>query len=329
VVALIWSAAPSLRGNINATKTLLDNTARDVNATGCGGNVDDNNIFGEGRIDAHAAVSDVADPGNQPPVADFDFACNNQTLACTFDASDSSDPDGSVVAWAWNFGDGSTGSGEVVSHTYASAGTFTVTLTVTDNEGATDTTSQVISVGAPPGVVFFDDFESAQGWVTDPNNNDTATTGLWVRADPQPTSNSGIPLQLDALSGTQDLVTGPVAGSNAGVDDIDNGDTTIRSPSISLPSGTGLELTFSYYFAHLNNATSADYLRLFVVTGSGTTQVFQQVGAGVNRAAVWTGATVDLSGFAGQTIQLQFEAADAGSASLIEAGIDDVIITAS
>jgi aminopeptidase S len=187
----------------------------------------------------------------------------------------------------------------------------------------------LIEESTGPVVVFSDNFETAQGWVTDPNNNDTATTGEWERADPQPTSNGGIPLQLgDTTSGVNDLVTGAIAGANAGVDDIDNGDTTARSPSISLPSGASLQLEFNYYFAHLNNATSADYLRVFVVAGGGTTQVFQQLGAGVNRAGVWTGATVNLSAFAGQTIQIQIEAADAGGGSLIEAGIDDVVVTA-
>ncbi|MFK3983577.1 S8 family serine peptidase [Micromonospora sp. NPDC050397] len=55
-VALLWSAAPTLRGNLPATQTLLDDTAIDVDAVECGGTVDDNNTFGEGRLDAYQAV---------------------------------------------------------------------------------------------------------------------------------------------------------------------------------------------------------------------------------------------------------------------------------
>nr|WP_234359447.1 S8 family serine peptidase [Plantactinospora sp. BC1] len=55
-VALVWSAAPGLRGNIPATERLLDDTATDVDALGCGGTVDDNNTFGEGRLNAYQAV---------------------------------------------------------------------------------------------------------------------------------------------------------------------------------------------------------------------------------------------------------------------------------
>ncbi|MEV6691841.1 S8 family serine peptidase [Micromonospora sp. NPDC051196] len=58
-VALVWSAAPSLRGDIAATEELLDRTARDVDATTCGGTPADNNVFGEGRLDAYAAVRDA------------------------------------------------------------------------------------------------------------------------------------------------------------------------------------------------------------------------------------------------------------------------------
>ncbi|MFC7547276.1 S8 family serine peptidase [Plantactinospora sp. GCM10030261] len=55
-VALMWSAAPSLRGDLAATMALLDDTATDMDATTCGGTVDDNNVFGEGRLNAYKAV---------------------------------------------------------------------------------------------------------------------------------------------------------------------------------------------------------------------------------------------------------------------------------
>lgn len=57
--ALIWSVAPSLRGDLPATEALLDRTARDVDDTTCGGTAADNNVFGEGRLDAYVAVSEA------------------------------------------------------------------------------------------------------------------------------------------------------------------------------------------------------------------------------------------------------------------------------
>ena len=70
-------------------------------------------------------------------------------LTVSFDGTGSSDPDGWIVSYTWNFGDGSTGSGQTVSHTYTTAGTYTATLTVTDNAGATGTDSVVISATDP------------------------------------------------------------------------------------------------------------------------------------------------------------------------------------
>ena len=88
-------------------------------------------------------------PVNQPPVASFTYGCTD--LACAFDASGSSDPDGSITNYAWTFGDGTTGSGATASHTYAAAGTYSVTLTVTDNQSATDADVQTVTVTAPGG----------------------------------------------------------------------------------------------------------------------------------------------------------------------------------
>jgi subtilisin family serine protease len=153
VLALVWSAAPGFQGNITATRGVLDQTARDVNATGCGGTTADNNIFGEGRIDALAAVT-LATGGEPPPpppppppgdvTADFTFQCSvvfGFILVCNFDGSPST---GDIASYAWNFGDGSTGSGQTTSKIYFGTGTRNVTLTVTGAGGGTDSITKPV-----------------------------------------------------------------------------------------------------------------------------------------------------------------------------------------
>ncbi|MCW9018346.1 MAG: pre-peptidase C-terminal domain-containing protein [Kangiellaceae bacterium] len=87
--------------------------------------------------------------GNQSPTASFTDSCTE--LACNFNGSGSSDPDGSIASYAWNFGDGNTATGATPSHTYASAGTYTVQLTVTDNQGASNSTSKAVTVTSSGG----------------------------------------------------------------------------------------------------------------------------------------------------------------------------------
>jgi PKD repeat protein len=87
------------------------------------------------------------------PVASFTSSAVN--LAASFDGAGSSDPDGTVASYSWDFGDGTAaGSGVAPSHTYAAAGTFQVKLTVTDNQGGTGSVTQPVTVtaaaAAPP-----------------------------------------------------------------------------------------------------------------------------------------------------------------------------------
>ncbi|HWF40994.1 MAG TPA: glycoside hydrolase family 88 protein [Acidothermaceae bacterium] len=81
---------------------------------------------------------------NVLPVAAFTSSATN--LVASFDASTSKDPDGTINSYAWTFGDSTTGTGVKPTHTYAAGGTYTVTLTVTDNSGGTNAVSHPITV---------------------------------------------------------------------------------------------------------------------------------------------------------------------------------------
>ena len=96
---------------------------------------------------AGACGGDGIAPSNTPPAADFASAC--ALLACTF-ADASSDADGRVVAYAWDFGDGGLAATADASHTFASAGTYEVELIVTDDGGAIGKLSQQVRVEDAP-----------------------------------------------------------------------------------------------------------------------------------------------------------------------------------
>src|SRR5262245_58206046 len=181
--------------------------------------------------------------------------------------------------------------------------------------------------GNPPTTIFFDDFETSQGWTTNASGTDTATTGQWARGDPETTTSGGTMQLGTTVSGVNDLVTGRLAGASVGTNDIDGGVTSILSPAITLSGGTSFTMTFSYYLAHGTNSSTADFFRVRIVVGASVTTVFEELGGTENDNAVFTTATVNLSQFAGQTIRILIEAADASTASLVEAGVDDVRIT--
>lgn len=102
----------------------------------------------DGAVNSKVATIVVTGAGNRSPVAEFVASptSGNAPLQVALNANQSSDPDGSIASYSWDFGNGVTGSGKNTSHTYLTAGSFTLTLTVTDNGGAVATKSTTINV---------------------------------------------------------------------------------------------------------------------------------------------------------------------------------------
>jgi PKD repeat protein len=106
----------------------------------------------DGATDTRVHPLHVTNVVNNPPVASFTATAETVNIdeTLSFDASETYDSDGSIVAYSWDFGDGTAVTGVTAEHAYSQAGTYTVTLTVTDNDGITDTTTTTISATTQP-----------------------------------------------------------------------------------------------------------------------------------------------------------------------------------
>lgn len=157
----------------------------------------------------------VTTTANAAPHAAFTFSAND--LAVAFDGSGSSDDDGTIASYAWDFGDGATSTDAKPSHTYATAGNETVILKVTDNDGATDSVTKTVTVTQPAGPLASDGFgrTAINGW----GNADTG--GAWTRYGTaslfsvaggtgqirMATAGAGPRIALDSVSSTSGDVT--------------------------------------------------------------------------------------------------------------------------
>ena len=150
-------------------------------------------------------------------------------LLVTFDASTSSDSDGSIASYVWTFGDGSTATGKTVTHTYTAAATYSAKLEVTDNQGATGATNTKIAASNAPSLA---DFKMELGEVSISSN--------WVRVPVTSTFSSPI------------VVVGPPSSNNTAP-------CTVRLRNVN-STGFDIRLTEWNYLDGSHPAETVSYL---------------------------------------------------------------------
>ena len=245
-----------------------------------------------------------APPPNQPPTAAFTPAADGMTVG--FDGTASSDPDGTVSSYAWAFGDGTTGTGANPTHTYADPGTYDVTLTVTDDDGATASATQQVSVTAQQ-VVAADQFERS-------------LVNTWGSAD------VGGPWTVSTSNGVSSVSGGKgrsvmAAAGRGPVSTLDS--VNVRDVDISfeysldkVPAGTNAQVDHTVY---VRRASAGDYRAMVRVRSSGAVSAFFVRNlAGSGTSGVGGQVTVPgLTYAAGDTLNVRVRASGASPTNLL------------
>lgn len=239
----------------------------------------------EAQVASHWSLSGFGPPPpNQLPTATFSEAANR--LAVNFDGAASSDPDGTIASYEWNFGDGNTGTGAAVAHNYAAEGTYTVTLKVTDNAGGVNETSKDITVTDPnalPTAAFTSsttdltaDFDASSS--SDPDG--TIALYSWDFGDGSPVANTAAATHSYAAAGTYPVTL--TVTDNRGGTAVLTKDVTVTAPNPAIVTDDFARTTASGWGTALKGGAW---------TTTGGASAFS-VGGGVGRVTIPTaGAT--------------------------------------
>jgi PKD repeat protein len=249
-----------------------------------------------GSTDTVTRSVTVTKAANQAPVAAF--TSSTSALAVSFDGSTSTDSDGTIASYAWKFGDGSTGTGKTTSRTYAGTGTFSVTLTVTDNTGATKSLTKKVSVA--PAKFASDAFDrTAAKWGTADQGGAWTLTG----ASAYSTNGSVGNVKLGSAGAGATAALSSVSQKNVNV----VADITIDKPA----TGSG-----TYSSLIVRKVGTSDYRMTFQELPAGAIRL------NLTRTVGGTATTLkslNLSGLtytAGEPIRVRFTVTGSGTTSL-------------
>jgi len=220
--------------------------------------------------------------GNTPPVANFSFATNGLTASFTDGSTDS---DGTIASRSWNFGDGTSSTATNPSKTYAAAGTYNVSLTVTDNGGASHSVSRAVTVSSGGG---------ASQLLLNPGFESGATAWSFSHTGIITNSTSRTP-----RSGSWYARLGGV-GSTA---------TRTLSQSVAIPSGR-TSATLSLYLkidtAETTSSRVYDTLAVEVRNSAGSLLKTCATYSNLNKGTSYVLRSCDLTPYIGQTVSIRF-----------------------
>ncbi len=147
VSVIFWASSGTLSSSGAPVQTNSEGLARDTLKT----DVDTEVYAYAGSIQSQTLTIKVDTTPDAPPKAVFVWSPTSPTVSTTvyFNGTQSTDEDGQIVRWDWDFGDGWTGAGDRTSHAYSTAATYTVVLCVTDNDGLQGCTSNEVTISNP------------------------------------------------------------------------------------------------------------------------------------------------------------------------------------